>query len=393
MTFDAVPSRHQQRLSSLDLARIGASLLVLFYHVHSITSPITGKMPFGGLFQSGSSRGVDIFFVLSGCIILWRHRQEVGQPRRWPAYMSRRLLRIYPPALIMTVIAATMYASGFGGAEKAVKLESHNLILSLLLMAERSSSVLNVAWTLKYVVFFYVLFGLAIIDRRLGALAIATWQLAILVHVYAGLGGGQWDAYFLQPIGLEFGIGAAAALIIACFPVGLPPRTCRSLLIGGLGVFFSLKLYESFVLHRDLPGDVSVWVFGMSSASMIAGLALRDLRGHIRLPPIFRLLGAASFSLYLVNYSAIVIAVRVMQLAGVPLGGNVTAFTLAGLAICCGLAFHVLIDQPLQRELRTHQWLGSRRNSLAAKMPAKAQIGPRTTALSESAPPVPSPSG
>jgi len=161
----------------------------------------------------------------------------------------------------MTVIAVIMYASGFGGAEKAAKLEGHNLILSLLLMGERSSSVLNVAWTLKYVIFFYVLFGLAVIDRRLGALAILTWQLAILVHVYAGLGGSQWDAYFLQPMGLEFGMGAAAALLIACFPGGLPLRSDGGLLAGGLIVFCFFKLYESFALHQDLPGhiDLGIW--------------------------------------------------------------------------------------------------------------------------------------
>jgi peptidoglycan/LPS O-acetylase OafA/YrhL len=363
--FDAGSSRHQQHLSSLDLARVGATLLVLFYHVHSITSPIAGRMPFGGLFQSGSSRGVDIFFVLSGCVVLWHHRQEVGRPQRWPHYMSRRLLRIYPPALIMTVIAVIMYVSGFGGAEKAVKLESHNLILSLLLMAERSSSVLNVAWTLKYVIFFYVLFGLAVIDRRLGALAIVAWQLAILVHVYAGLGGSQWDAYFLQPMGLEFGIGAAAALLIACFPGGLPLCTSSGLLASGLVVFLFSKLYESFVPHQDLPGNISVWVFGISAASMIAGLALMELRGCIRPSPIFKLLGAASFSIYLVNYSAIVIAVKAIQLAGIPLGSNITACVLAGLAICCGLVFHFFVDQPLQRELRTKQWFGFRPDRLA----------------------------
>ncbi len=393
MTFDAVTSRHRQHLSSLDLVRVGATLLVLFYHVHSITNPITGRMPFGGFFQSGSSRGVDIFFVLSGCIILWRHRPEVGQPKRWPYYMSRRLLRIYPPALIMTVIAAIMYASGFGGAEKAVKLESHNLILSLLLMGERSSSVLNVAWTLKYVIFFYVLFGIAVINRRLGAVAIATWQLAILFHVYAGLGGSEWDAYFLQPMGLEFGMGAAVALLMTCFPAGLPLRASSSVLVSGLFAFFFFKLYESFVLHQDLPGSISVWAFGMSAALMIAGLALLDLRGYIRLPSIFRLLGAASFSVYLVNYSAIVIAVRAVQLAGVPIGGNITAFTLASLAICCGLVFYFFVDQPLQRELRTHQRSGSPTSGSGPKREPKFWSARRTTAPSESAPPVALPSG
>ena len=57
MTFEAATTQHQQHLASLDLVRVGATLLVLFYHVHTITNPIAGRMPFGGFFQSGSSRG------------------------------------------------------------------------------------------------------------------------------------------------------------------------------------------------------------------------------------------------------------------------------------------------------------------------------------------------
>ena len=95
-------------------------------------------------------------------------------------------------------------------------------------------------------------------------------------------------------------------------------------------------------------------MFGLSAALIIAGLALLDLRGYIRPSPILRLLGTASFSIYLVNYSAIVIAVKIIQLAGIPLGSNITAFVLAGLAICGGLVFHFLVDQPLQRDPLRH---------------------------------------
>src|SRR5690349_5758020 len=158
---------------------------------------------------------------------------------------------------------------------------------------------------------------------------------------------------WVQAIGLEFGMGAAAALLIACFPVGLALRKSTCLLVAGLITFLFFKLYESFVLHQDFSISIAVWLFGVSAASMIAGLALLDLRGHIRLPPIFRLLGAASFSVYLVNYSAIVMAVKAMQLAGIPIGNNLAALTLAGMAISCGLLFHFFVDQPLQRELRS----------------------------------------
>jgi exopolysaccharide production protein ExoZ len=339
------------RLSSLDLLRAAATLLVLFYHVHAIATPIIGKMPFGGLFQSGSSRGVDFFCVLSGFTILWRHAGDAGQPGKWRQFMVRRLLRIYPAAVLMTLFAIMVYASGFGGPEKAGKLELQNVVLSLLLMADRSAAILNVAWTLKYVVFSYVLFGIAILDFGIGAAIVAIWQVAIILHVYAGFGGSGWDAYFLEPIGLEFGIGMVFALLMRRMQFRLSLLGSSCLLTAGVTGFVGAKLFESYSLHQDLPSPLAVWVFGVSAASMIAGLCSLDLRGCVRVPRFVTALGVASLSIYLVNYSTLVLTTKAMQAIGVPPGGDLLAFTLAALAICAGLVFHGYIDQPIQRSL------------------------------------------
>lgn len=320
-------------LFSLDVLRVVATLLVLCYHVHSISSPITGQMPFGGLFQSGSSRGIDIFFVLSGFVILWTHEKDVGQPAKWASYLSRRLLRIYPAAIIMTLVAIILYEEGFGGLEKASKLEPHNLMLSLMLMAERSSAVLNVAWTLKYLVFSYFLFSIAILDATMGVVAILTWQTGIIAHVYANIGGSGWDTYFLQPMGLEFGMGMACALMVRRLERLLSPHAAGVLLVVGILGFAVGKLTESYTLHRDLPDYLEIWVFGICTGSIIVGLSVLDLRGSIAVPRIFTVLGAASFSVYLVNYSSIVLAMKAIQFAGFRAAGNLVALGLAGVGI------------------------------------------------------------
>jgi exopolysaccharide production protein ExoZ len=340
------------RLSSIEALRVSAVLLVIFYHVHTIMTPIVGKMPFGGFFQSGSSRGVDIFFVLSGFAIVWTYAGEVGRPARWRSFMAQRLLRIYPAAIIMTACAAMLYASGFGGPDKAAKLEPGNLILSFIMMAERSSSVLNVAWTLKYIIFFYGLFGLAIIDLGVGIFAIGLWQIGILLHTYAHLGGGAWDDYFLQPMGLEFGFGIICALLLKRVQNRLSSQAARRLLLVGLIGFIACKLTESFIMHADLSPSVEVWPFGLSSAAMLVGLAVLDLRGAVRFPPICVTLGVASFSVYLVNYSAIVLGTKAIQSFGIDIGGDLIPYMIAGAAFGCGLLFYILVDKPIQRAIK-----------------------------------------
>jgi peptidoglycan/LPS O-acetylase OafA/YrhL len=309
-------------------------------------------MPFGGLFQSGSSRGLDVFCVLSGFVIVWTKAEDVGKPRQFASYISRRLLRIYPPALVMTFLAVMMYASGFGGPEKAGKLELGNLLLSLMLMAERSSSVLNIAWSLKYVVFSYILFGICMLEVHLGVAGILAWQFGIMLHVYGAAGGTALDAYFLQPIGLEFGMGMVSALLLRRWQWALPPRLGGWLLLGGAVGFIGGKLTESYVFHRDLPAEIEIWLFGICSSFIIVGLCVLDLRGWIRVPRLFTTIGATTFSIYLVNYSAIVLITRISGTMGIPLTGNLAPILLAVSGVCCGALFQMFVDVPIQRALR-----------------------------------------
>jgi peptidoglycan/LPS O-acetylase OafA/YrhL len=218
-------------------------------------------------------------------------------------------------------------------------------------MADRSAAVLSVAWTLKYIVFSYILFGIAILDFGIGAAIIGVWQIAILLHVYAGFGDSSWSIYFLDPIGLEFGIGMAFALFVRHMQPRLSLLASGCLWIGGTAGFVGSKLIESYALHQDLPNNLAVWVFGISAASMIAGLCSLDMRSRIRVPHLVTALGVASLSVYLVNYSSIVLATKAMQVTGFPVGGNLLAFTLAGVAVVCGLLFHRHVDQPIQRSL------------------------------------------
>ena len=62
--------------------------------------------------------GVDFFFVLSGFIIYHAHRGDLGRSERAGRYAKRRLVRIYPLYLIMTLAALILYLIGWGTALK-----------------------------------------------------------------------------------------------------------------------------------------------------------------------------------------------------------------------------------------------------------------------------------
>ena len=107
-----------QKLRSIEMLRAIAALLVVLFHAQGIFEQRTGVTPFAGLFVSGS-RGVDLFFVISGFIIAHVHARDVGRPWRLANYVFNRAARIYPAVWITTLFAASLYAMGFGGADKA----------------------------------------------------------------------------------------------------------------------------------------------------------------------------------------------------------------------------------------------------------------------------------
>src|SRR4051794_40346773 len=100
-----------KRYQSLEMLRAVAALLVVFFHTEFIFGSRTPTTPFGGMFAAGF-RGVDLFFVLSGFIITYVHRTDVGRPWRLANYAFNRLARIYPAVWITTLLAGSLYMAG-----------------------------------------------------------------------------------------------------------------------------------------------------------------------------------------------------------------------------------------------------------------------------------------
>jgi exopolysaccharide production protein ExoZ len=347
------PRTASKRLHSLDLLRVAAACLIVFYHVHTILSATIGHMPFDGIFRSGSSRGVDLFFVLNGFTLPYCYSRDLGRPAQWATYCYRRLVRIYPSVWLMTALAAGLYFTGFGGAEKVDKLTIDNVIASVLLLPQEGTPLVNVTWTLKYVVFFYSLFGLAILNRRFGLVALGLWQAAIVSHAILGVASATWDRFYLQPIGLEFGVGMVCALLVRrCGRADLPLPIMGPALALGLGLtgFAGFKLLESHAIGY-LPGLPAALLFGVCSGAIIAGASLLELGRRLVLPRSLAVLSAATFSIYLVNFSVITLATRALILAGLAPTSNGLAFALAALGVGAGLAFHQFVDLPIQNHL------------------------------------------
>jgi exopolysaccharide production protein ExoZ len=161
-------------------------LVVLYHGSRMIALPqYVGHIPLGYFFSFGHA-GVDFFFVLSGFIITYVHRADIGNPRRLNQYLWKRVTRIYP--LYWFVTAIVLIFASFS-AEKLARLDAWHVIASLALIPHAREPLLGVAWTLQYEMLFYLTFAIAILHARAGILLLAVGVLAVLVaQIYPATG-------------------------------------------------------------------------------------------------------------------------------------------------------------------------------------------------------------
>jgi peptidoglycan/LPS O-acetylase OafA/YrhL len=336
------------------MLRAAAALLVVLFHTQFIFGARTGQIPFANAFGAGF-RGVDLFFVLSGFIIATVHGEDVGRPTRLPNYVFNRIARIYPAVWIMTALAIGLYATGFGGPDKAAKLEPAAVLASILVLPQRGEALVNVTWTLTYELFFYAVFALAIANRRMGLTVLLVWQVATAVVTLSGANLGL-PGYYLSSICLEFSVGLACALFLR-----RPARPIHAaiwfglLVVGVLGFAFGMK-EDQAVPWAGIP-------CALASGVMILSLVRLEQAGWWYTPSLLVRIGGASYAIYLVHFSVITLGAGLLGHLGVP-GTDVMCLAVAATGVLAGLAFDHLVDQPIQR------WLRRRKRTILGPSPA-----------------------
>ena len=111
-----IESRSGRTLYSVQVFRGLAALLVVLFHGTQFISRKFGVAPLGGLFFFGFA-GLHLFFVLSGYIIYFIHRPDIGLPRRFFGFARKRIIRIYPAYwAILRCFSPAEGQAGSGGA-------------------------------------------------------------------------------------------------------------------------------------------------------------------------------------------------------------------------------------------------------------------------------------
>lgn len=313
-----------------------------------------GMLPLWGLFAFARS-GVDFFFVLSGFIIYHVHREDIAKGSGIRAYARKRFVRVYPTYWV--VLAGYLALLVVSPEKNPGVTQLGNVVVNIFLWPRQQSPVLGVAWTLRHELLFYGLFGLLLLNRNLGRMALTLWAFLVALNMastvalgsplFHGIAG---DLVF-RVFNIEFFFGMAVAMLVSRGtsrnPVGI--------LVLGAAIFFGNGLMESFgpTLPNEWPPRQILYALG--AALMLYGAVRAERGGRLRVPSWLVRTGTASYSIYLTHLITVMVVQHGLELGGlVPriLPEWVTFALVAGAAVVVGIAFSETVEQPLLRALR-----------------------------------------
>lgn len=329
-----------QQLTGVTMLR-GIAVLMLVVH-HTLEASLgasVGPRSSAWLTRIGES-GVDILFVISGFMMLFRSfapGREVTKPGR---FLSRRLARVY---LFYWVCCAAFVAIWSVGFLKSRDLTIINVVDSLLLIPS-SQTLIGPSWILSYLVYFYLIFGASLVLRsRDAAVICSTLAIAVLLALGLLMPNGEARDFFAKPIALEFGFGLLLARAFLTGYVDLAP-------IWSLLGFAALALAPPLVLHPDetgLLGLPRVMVWGLPAVLLLAAFL------RLGPPKTFAvrfgvLLGHASYALYLTHFFVMIFYEKLLKDS--PIGRHSQiAIVPAVIALCVivGLLAYFVVERPL----------------------------------------------
>jgi exopolysaccharide production protein ExoZ len=368
-------------LQSIQILRaLAATLVVVGHSIHdsSYVAEHTARASIDVPFMNWGF-GVDIFFVISGFIMIYTTSAAFGRPGAAYKFFARRFCRIAPLYWLMTLGLITVFFL----APHFLNVPIENLrsvITSCLFIPDIRGNgevrpILALGWTLNYEMFFYAIFACCLtLPLRRGV----TWLIGFFVLISL-LGStvalpGVALPFWANPITLEFVFGVLIGL--ACVNKWRL-SAAQALLSAVAAIVLAVAFGPLWGMDDVLPRLVSA---GLPAALFVAAAALGPSLTPTRIVTALAGVGDASYSLYL-THPFVLRPMRnawmVIDHGALPLGLYVAVCLL--IAIMAAIAIYRLVEKPLTKSLqrRADIWIKSRGATLPAANSAVAPIATR----------------
>ncbi|MDP4552611.1 acyltransferase [Alkalihalobacillus macyae] len=332
--------KNNNKLSLVQISRAIAIFFVLIGHANGLFYNMFDYDWFN-ISQWNRTGGVDFFFVVSGFMIYYLYFKNRGNQLKAKDFLIKRLIRIFPLYwLMLFATIALLYL--FPGAHSENTLTLAVFLQNLLLFT--TNPLLDVTWSLSYILFFYLVFTSYLLRPKIMKYVIIIWLSSILLTQLIS----DSNSFLLSVNHIEIYLGCLAAYLVTNIKV----RFERTLLLVGLNGFLFLWLNNIyFFLEFNL-----LFLYSVFSMMIILGITAMDLQKKRKIPKHLSLLGDASYSVYICHGP--IIQFFLLLLSKFRFYEKTGHFIYMSIIICLTtltcIGIYLLVERPMTKFLRKY---------------------------------------
>jgi peptidoglycan/LPS O-acetylase OafA/YrhL len=332
-----------KKFESIQALRALAALGVVAFHTNGNVLAYGWQPHWFALISRFGEIGVDVFFVISGFIMVFVTHEQAPGFASAKSFIAARIARIVPLYWLLTllfILLLVVVPSSFGNASfNAWNALTSFVFFPSLNWAGITAPVVGVGWTLNYEMWFYLVFAAAMCVTRHRVLVTATF-LALTSLLRLLPDGGVVHQFYTNPLVLEFVFGCCVGVFYTSGrTISLPVALVLLIATAVAGKAFAPTLTDT---NRFL-------VFGLPAlAVFIAGLSLES---KVRWNALLERIGDSSYSLYLTHVFSVPIAAKVLRMLDHQhrLAGDWVCVAVVVVATAVGLVSYRLLERPLGR--------------------------------------------
>lgn len=343
----------RRRLSYVQVSRAIAILFVLLGHVN-ILFYTHYKYDWFHMGQWERTGGVDFFFIVTGFMIYYLYHKHAGVPGKTSEFILKRAIRIYPLYWIFTLI---LIAVPFISLSKTGGYSWEHIIKSLLILPP--VPILDSAWSLCHVMFFYLMFSAFLYRPKFFKPIIFLWVIATVL-IELKIVPYPENSFIFSFSSLEILFGCLVAHLTLKYTFKNSTLMILVGLFGFLAVWVN-NFYNFIYIHGPS-------VFSISSMILMLGISEKDKKER-KVPKFLSFLGDASYSIYIAHgsllhlYLFLLVKVNLVSSMGYFLS-MVIVILLTILSSCI---IYKVLEKPMLKYLRS---LVFRKKNLVIKIPA-----------------------
>ncbi len=339
----------KQTYSSIQALRAFAAVMVVIFHLKIVEIKNGGgSEPFLPTWIDFADAGVDLFFVISGFVMVSIAQGRYQLPAEAGRFLARRACRVLPPYWFYTTIVVILMAV----VPSIVNTSSpgQSIVASYLLWPQPQMPVLTVGWTLIHECYFYLVMACAIAflpEKRL-TLALSCWALLTGLMFGRLSDPPPWYSLITSTMTWEF-IGGA---FVALYWRKLPRAAAWPILIAGIVCLFAAMPALSSMGLRHIGDPYRAPIFGSASVLIVLGAVALESSRNLGIPRWILAVGNSSYSLYLSHVFVISAIGRLWAMTPFNIGwpGHL-AFLAAALLACLvvGWLSYLYLERPVLR--------------------------------------------